>query len=132
MMRWGVPQSMRRACLHGQLPRSTLGSADPGVPAEILRLKCFEMLSECFVQVAQRVENGSDPGPQFGIFVREHCVVTLTVQHCQSSAVSNLRLKQMCNAAITGRLNLRPFSQLTGVTDLLDTLAGPHDDVQRP
>jgi len=35
----------------------------PEVPIEILWLKCFEMLSECFVQVAQRVENGPDPGP---------------------------------------------------------------------
>ena len=40
-----------------------LGSAGPAVPVEIVWLKCFEMLSECFVQIAQRVENGSDLGP---------------------------------------------------------------------
>ena len=39
-----------------------VGSADPA-PVEILYLKCFQVLSECFVQVAMRVENGSDPRP---------------------------------------------------------------------
>jgi hypothetical protein len=30
---------------------------------ETVWLECFEMLSEGFVQLTQRVENGFDPGP---------------------------------------------------------------------
>ena len=40
-----------------------LGSAAPAVAVEIVRPKRFEMLPESLVQVAQRVENGSDPRP---------------------------------------------------------------------
>jgi hypothetical protein len=53
------------------------------VAVETVWLKYFEVLSESLVQVAQRIENGSDPGLQLRIFVREHCVITLTVQHCR-------------------------------------------------
>jgi len=60
-----------------------LGSAGPSVAVETVWLKYFEVLSESLVQVAQRIENGSDPGLQLRIFVREHCVITLTVQHCR-------------------------------------------------
>lgn len=39
------------------------GSADPGVAVETFWLKCIQMPSEGFVQVAQSVQNRSDPGP---------------------------------------------------------------------
>jgi hypothetical protein len=37
------------------------------------------MLSEGFVQLTQRVENGSHPGPKLSIFIRESRVVAFTV-----------------------------------------------------
>ena len=68
----------------------------------IVWLESFAVLSECSVQVAQHIENCSEPRPLFGVFVREYCVLALTVEHCRSRAMANLRKNHVPRRQLPG------------------------------
>jgi hypothetical protein len=48
---------------YAQIRSRSLGSAGPRLSMETVWLECFEMLPEGFVQLTQRIKNGSHPGP---------------------------------------------------------------------
>jgi hypothetical protein len=95
---------------------------------EIAWLKCFEMLSEGVVHIGECVENGSNPRPQFGIFVRKHRVIALTIQHCRAPG-------QTCDGRTVSLRNYRAVKigrpEPIDLTHL-DTLGRRHNDLEDP